>query len=110
MFKDCTFTQKNGCYYCGKHRNHNRTICPERFKNFPQWRNENVVVSSSPTSTGDSKSSKAHKEEDSNGQVDSLNSTSVQTLVSTAEKVLLQTATVPIQSSNRSKTISVKAL
>jgi len=40
----------------------------------------------------------------------SLNSTSIQTLVSTTERVLLQTTTVPIQSSDESKTISVKVL
>jgi len=31
MFRDCTFTQKNGCYYYGKQRHHNRAICPEKF-------------------------------------------------------------------------------
>jgi len=64
-------------------------------------------MSSSFASSGDSKSSQAKKEEDSSGQVDSLNSTSVQTMVSTMEKVLLQTATVPIQSSDIIQNLAV---
>ena len=44
--------------------------------------------------------------------VETLNSTSVQiqTLVNSGERVLLQTALVPVQSSDRKRTISVKVL
>jgi len=63
-------------------------------------------VSGSPTGVIDSK---AHNEE-GRMSLESITSSSVQTLVSSVEKVLLQTATVPMQSSDRSETISVKVL
>jgi len=47
MFRDCTFTQKSGCYYCGKQRHHNWAICPEKFGTNTQLTKENVVASSS---------------------------------------------------------------
>ena len=57
----------------------------------PQFKNENVVVSGSPASVSDSQ---AHNEEDG---IQLISSTSIQTLVSSIESVLLQTAVVPIQ-------------
>jgi len=86
MFRDCTFTQKNGCYYCGKQRHHYWAICPQKFWTNAQLTKENVVVFSSANRV---KETQTHKEEDSSGQVDSFNSTSIQTLVSTTEKVLI---------------------
>ena len=102
VFRDCSFVQKSGCYYCGKRRHHNRAICPLRFGNLaqPQPKSENVVVA--PTQLDDNEAEK----------VEVLNSTSVQTqtLVSSGERVLLQTAIVPVQSSDKRKTILVKVL
>jgi len=69
MFRDCTFTQKNGCYYCGKQRHHNWAICPQKFGTNAQLTKEDVVVSSSANSV---KETQAHKEEDSSGQVHGL--------------------------------------
>ena len=102
MFRDCSFVQKSGCYYCGKRRHHNRAICPQRFGNSaqPQPKSENVVAT--PTQLDNNKAKK----------VEVLNSTSVQTqtLVSSGERVLLQTVIVPVQSSDKRKTILVKVL
>ena len=85
VFRDCSFVQKSGCYYCGKRRHHNRAICPQRFGNSaqPQPKSENVVVT--PTQLDDNEAEK----------VEVLNSTNVQTqiMVSSGEQVLLQTAT-----------------
>ena len=47
--RDCTSSQRNGCYYCGKQRYHNRAICPVKFGSDPvsnQQKNENIVTSS----------------------------------------------------------------
>ena len=66
----------------------------------PQPKSENVVVT--PTQLDNNEAEK----------VEVLNSTSVQTqtLVSSGERVLLQTAIVPVQSSDKRKTILVKVL
>ena len=102
VFRDCSFVQKSGCYYCGKKRHHNRAICPQRFGNSaqPQPKSENVVVT--PTQLDDDETEK----------VEVLISTSVQTqtLVISGERVLLQTAIVLVQSSDKRKTILVKVL
>ena len=80
-------------------RHHNRAICPQRFGNSaqPQPKSENVVVT--PTQLDDNEAEK----------VEVLNSTSVQTqtLVSSGKQVLLQTVIVPVQSSDKRKTILV---
>ena len=99
MFRGCSFVQKSECYYCWKRRHHNRTICPQRFGNLaqPQPKSENVVVT--PIQLDDNEAEK----------VEILNSTSVQTqtFVSSGKQVLLQTAIVPVQSSDKRKTILV---
>ena len=80
-------------------RHHNRAICPQRFGNSAQSqpKSENVVVIS--TQLDDNEAEK----------VEVLNSTSVQTqtLVSSGKQVLLQTVIVPVQSSDKRKTILV---
>ena len=103
-FRDCSFVQKSGCYYCGKRRHHNQAICRQKFGNLaqPQPKSESVVVT--PTRLDDDEADKS--------LVEVLNSTSVQTqtLVSSGERVLLQTTIVPVQSSDKRKVILVKVL
>ena len=102
MFRDYSLVQKSGCYYFWKRRHHNRVICPQRFGNSaqPQPKSENVVVTL--TQLDDNEAEK----------VEVLNSTSVQTqiLVSSGKRILLQTTIVPVQSSDKKKTILVKVL
>ena len=99
IFRDCTLNPKNGCYYCGKKRHHNRAICPQKFGNPPQ-----------PPLNGDTQSDDDKEEKPPSVEV--LNSTSIQTqtLVSSSERVLLQTAVVPVQSGDKTEIVSVKVL
>ena len=99
IFRDCTLNPKNGCYYCGRKRHHNRAICPQKFGNPPR-----------PYLNGDTQLD--GDKEEKLPPVEVLNSTSVQTqtLVSSGEQVLLQTAIVPVQSGDKTEIISVRVL
>ena len=99
IFRDCTLNPKNGCYYCGKRRHHNCAICPQKFVDPPQ-----------PQLNGDTQLDGDKEEKPPSVEV--LNSTSVQsqTLVSSSEEILLQTAIVPAQSDDKTETVSVKVL
>ena len=89
-FKDCPSTQRQSCHYCGKRGHHNRVICPQKFGNQPEVKSGDVVSDNVSILTDDS----------SNQPSEVVNSTSVgsdQILITSGEKVLLQTANVPIQ-------------
>ena len=96
--------QKSVCYYCGKRGHHNRPICPEKFGD--KEKVENVFVTSEV--------SERSSDNTKHGQLNQpVNSTSVnfeQVLVACGERVLLQTATVPIQRVDRSEKIFAKVL
>ena len=124
-FRECPLIQRSVCYYCGKRGHHNQAICPEKFGDkHEKERVEKVLVTSevserSPDNTkhvqlGDN--TKLVQSGDNTKHVQPnqpVNSTSVnfeQALVTCGERVLLQTATVPIQATKGSETIMVKVL
>ena len=89
-FKDCPSNQRQSCYYCRKQGHHNRAICPQKFGNQSEVKSGDVVSDNVSILTDDS----------SNQPPEVVNSTSVgsdQILITSVEKVLLQTANVPIQ-------------
>ena len=89
-FRDCPLTQRQSCHYCERRGHHNRAICPKRIEN---------EVEDNPKDTAPDNVSAAT--DDSNNQpLEVINSTTVgsdQVLIASGEKVLLQTAYVPIQ-------------
>ena len=125
-FRECPLIQRSVCYYCGKRGHHNRAICPEKFgdKHEEKERVEKVLVTSevserSPDNTkhvqlGDNTKLVQSSDNTKHVQLNQpVNSTSVnfeQALVTCGERVLLQTATVPIQATKGSETIMVKVL
>ena len=103
-FRECPLIQKSVCYYCGKRGHHNRPICPEKFGE--KEKVENVFVTSEV--------SERSSDNTKHGQLNQpVNSTSVnfeQVLVACGERVLLQTATVPVQRVDGSEKIFAKVL
>jgi len=100
-FRDCPLIQKSSCYYCGKRGHHNRAICPKKFENKPEEKTEN---SGNLLDSNNVSADQVH-----NRSAESVNSTSAsfeQTLLISGERVLLQTATVPIQAADGSKILA----
>ena len=78
------------CHYCEKRGHHNRAICPQKFGNQLEGTSKNADSDNVNPVTDDS----------SNQPSEVVNSTSIgsdQILIASGEKVLLQTANVPIQ-------------
>ena len=91
--RECPLIQKSICYYCGKRGHHNQTICPEKFGDKQKEKVENVFVTSEVSERSPYNTKHGHLNQP-------VNSTSVnfeQVLAAYGERVLLQTATVPIQ-------------
>ena len=75
--RDCTISQRKGCFYCGKQKDHNRAICPTKFakrSNQQEGTSENDQISQENLIQ--------------NGELST--STNVQSLMATGERVLLQ--------------------
>ena len=77
--------QKKPCSHCGKTGHHNRCLCPEKFTSQP---------ANSSNNTGPSNSA-SNSSSDSSSTTDNSNLTNV--TLALGEKVLLQTATVILQ-------------
>ena len=101
--RDCITSQRKGCFYCGGQRHHNRAICPVKFGNRSnQQEGENDKAASEDKKTSE--------ENPPSSNVELSNSTNVQSLMATGERVLLQTATVVVQSSDGLKSATIKVL
>ena len=107
-FRECPLIQKSVCYYCRKKGYHNRAICPEKFgdKYEEKEKVENVFV----TSEVSERSPDNTKHVQLNQPVNSTSINFEHALVTCGERVLLQTATVPIQTADRSTAILAKVL
>ena len=107
-FRECPLIQKSVCYYCRKRGHHNRAICPEKFgdKHEEKEMVENVFV----TSEVSERSPDNTKHVQLNQPVNSTSVNFEHALVSCGERVLLQTATVPIQTADGSTTVLTKVL
>ena len=89
-FRDCPSTQRQSCHYCERRGHHNRAICPQKFGNQLEGTFKDADSDNVNPVTNDS----------SNQPSEVVNSTSIgsdQILIASGEKVLLQTANVPIQ-------------
>ena len=89
-FRDCPSTQRQSCHYCEKRGHHNRAICPQKFGNQLEGTSKDA----------DSDNVNPVIDDSSNQPSEVVNSTSIgsdQILIASGEKVLLQTANVPIQ-------------
>ena len=98
--------QKSVCYYCRRKGHHNRAICPEKFGDEEKEQVENVFV----TSEVSERSPDNTKHVQLNQPVNSTSVNFEHALVTYGERVLLQTATVPIQTADGSTTILAKVL
>ena len=131
VIKNCPNSQKKPCSHCGKKANHNRCLCPEKFTsqsvNFSNITGSSNSAPAGSTSsnfapTGSTSSDSAAA---SNNSVPSSsvpnNSTSGSSLtidnssltnvtLALGEKVLLQTATVTVQTIDGQVTVSTRVL
>ena len=95
MSKGCPNSQKKPCAHCGRKAFHNRCLCPEKF-----------ALSTVNFTTGPS-----DFVSDSVLQGDNSGITSTtQSLLASGERVLLQTATVSLQTSNGRSSIKARVL
>ncbi|XP_065891574.1 uncharacterized protein [Dysidea avara] len=101
-FTDCSSPQRYGCYYCGKKQHHNRAICPQRFGDGEVRKN---VVPDHDVGNVVTEGSQDKPTETLNASVGTDHA-----LIASGEKVLLQTAVVPIQTADGSATIMAKVL
>ena len=92
VIKNCPSAQKKPCSHCGRRAYHNRCLCPEKF---PIQLTESLVGAGSSNPVSDS---------------DCTDVTLTQSLLAFGEKVLLQTATVPIQTCDGKVTLTVRVL
>ena len=116
VLKDCPTLRKRSCNYCGKRGYHNRCLCPEKF---PDQGTETFCITepSNPPillrNSSDSQSNTLPGNSFSEIVVESQQSTNAsitQTLLASGERVLLQTAIVPIQSSDGNNVINARVL
>ena len=101
-FRDCPSTQRQKCHYCERRGHHNRAICPNRFGNQAEDNPKVTVPDNISVATDDS----------NNQPLEVINSTTVgsdQVLIASGERVLLQTANVPIQTA-KGKLIMARVL
>ena len=107
-FRECPLIQKSVCYYCRKKGHHNQAICPEKFgdKYEEKEKVENVFV----TSEVSERSPDNTKHVQLNQPVNSTSVNFEHALVTCGERVIFQTATVPIQTADGSTTILAKVL
>ena len=101
-FAGCSSPQRSGCFYCGKKQHHNRAICPQKFGDGEVRK---TTVSGQDVSN-------VVTEENQDKPTDTLNASvgTDQALVASGERVLLQTAVVPIQTADGLTTVMVKVL
>ena len=103
MMKECPSANKKSCCYCGKRGQHNRCLCPHRFTR-PGIEALPVATTSalsqSTRSDGDSVDNPSPVTGDTSTQETTVTSNTA--LLASGERVLLQTAIVPLHSLNSS--------
>ena len=125
VIKNCPNSQKKPCSHCGKKANHNRCLCPEKFTSQSVNFSNTAAGPSNSASAGSTSSNSATGNSTSNNSVPSSsipnNSTSGSSLTSEnssltnvtlalGEKVLLQTATVTVQTIDGQVTVNTRVL
>ena len=111
VVKSCPISQKKACDHCGKKGYHNRCLCPDKF---PEGANMFCVTEHNRASdVADSSSlpsakNSLHDESSPTEQTVGFHVT--HTMLASNERVLLQTAIVPIQTSDGQTLINARVL
>ena len=99
--RSCPNSQMKPCSHCDKFANNNRHLCPEKCASQPS----NSLV------TGPSNSASDPSASDSPPTDDNTNATNItQSLLASGEKILLQTATVSLQTLDSRVTVQARVL
>ena len=106
-FRDCISSQKKSCCHCGQKGYHNRCLCPVKFS---KKDTDTVVVAGSEESLESPTDVKSVQKSDQPERSLAVDSGMTPMLLAYGEKVLLQTATVPIQGFDSSFTDSAHVL
>ena len=106
MSRNCHSSQKS-CCYCGKKGYRNRCLCPQKFAR--QEETDALMLTEVEESSEDSIGS-AGSVNQSNKLTATVNSNVTPMLLASGERVLLQMATVPVQSVNGSVTVTARVL
>ena len=100
-------SQKKSCCHCGQKGYHNRCLCPVKFS---KKDTDTVVVAGSEESLESPTDVKSVQKFDQPERSLAVDSGTTPMLLAYGEKVLLQTATVPIQGFDSSFTVSAHVL
>ena len=106
-FKNCPSSQKKLCCHCGKKDHHNRCLCPQKFT---RRETDTLLVTESGQSYSEKIISPANSTDESNQPMTTVNSNTTPMLLASGERVLLQIATVPVQSLDGSVTVTAHVL
>ena len=106
MSRNCPSSQKKSCCYCGKKGYHNRCLCPHKFT---RQETDALIVTEVNESSKDSIGGVSSVDQ-SNQLAATVDSNVTPMLLASGERVLLQIATVPVQSVNGSVTVTARVL
>ena len=107
MLKDCPSSQKKSCCYCGKRGHHNRCLCPQKFA-VRQETDTLTVTKPGESSENSSGHTGSGNESDQSRAI--INSNVAPMMLASGERVLLQIATVPVQSLDGSVIVTAHVL
>ena len=107
MLKNCPSSQKKVCCHCGKKDHHSRCLCPQKFI---RREIDTLLVTESGQSYSEKNTIPANSTDESTQPTTIINSNTTPMLLASGERVLLQIATVPVQSLDGSVTVTARVL
>ena len=107
MLKNCPSSQKKACCHCGKKDHHNRCLCPQKFI---RQETDTLLVTESGQLYSEKNTIPANSTDESNQPTTIVNSNTTPMLLASEDRVLLQIATVPVQSLDGSVTVTAHVL
>ena len=107
VLKDCPSSQKKACCHCSRKEYHNRCLCPQKI---PRQETDALLVTEPGQSFSENNADPTSSADESNRSMTTVNSNATPMLLASGERIMLQIATVPIQSLDWSVTITVHVL
>ena len=95
VLKDCPSSQKKACCHCSRKEYHNRCLCPQKI---PRQETDALLVTEPGQSFSENNADPTSSADESNRSMTTVNSNATPMLLASGERIMLQIATVPIQS------------